>query len=390
MKKTLFLLMILPLVFLGQNRSINFEHGTWSEVLSKAKKENKLIMMDAFTTWCGPCKWMAKNVFTNDTVADYYNTNYVNAKIDMEKGEGIDLAKKYGVQAYPTFLFIDGDGNLVHRVCGSDQPKDFIQTGKDALTPEKTLAYAEKKFNATPSDPDVATAYFKAMSAACASVGDKVDKYFVGVKESEYSSELNWKILNEHVSNSKSPAFIYLLKHQDEFTKKYGSDPVSKKIERVYEQSFRTIAGSKDKVAFDVLKKEVSQNMAGDVDNIIWKGELLFHSANKDWAAYASVASQYVDKYGLNDPSMLNQYAWTFYEHVTEAAMLEKAARWAKRSVELDDKYYNNDTYAAVLFKLGKKADAKKAAEHAIELGKKDGTDVKETEDLLKKINELK
>src|SRR3989304_5110710 len=107
MKKTLYLLLLLPAIFLGQNRSINFEHGAWKDILTKAKTEKKLIMLDAFTSWCGPCKWMAKNVFTNDTVADYYNATYVNAKIDMEKGEGIDLAKKYGVQAYPTFLFID-------------------------------------------------------------------------------------------------------------------------------------------------------------------------------------------------------------------------------------------------------------------------------------------
>lgn len=83
----------------AQNREIHFEHTAWKEILAKAKKENKLIMVDAFTTWCGPCKWMAKNTFTNDTVADFYNSKFVNAKIDMEKGEGLDIAKQYEVQA---------------------------------------------------------------------------------------------------------------------------------------------------------------------------------------------------------------------------------------------------------------------------------------------------
>src|SRR3954471_13635384 len=80
---------------LAQNRSIEFDHGTFAELLARAKKENKMIYIDCYTSWCGPCKWMAKNVFTNDTVADFYNNNFVNAKIDMEKGEGIELAQKY-------------------------------------------------------------------------------------------------------------------------------------------------------------------------------------------------------------------------------------------------------------------------------------------------------
>ena len=85
----------------SQNRSIEFNHSAWSEILAQAKKENKMIYVDCYTSWCGPCKWMAKNVFTNDTVADFYNTNFINAKIDMEVGEGIELAKKYDIRAYP-------------------------------------------------------------------------------------------------------------------------------------------------------------------------------------------------------------------------------------------------------------------------------------------------
>lgn len=95
---------------------IKFEHGTWAEIKAKAKAENKIIFMDAFTTWCGPCKWMVKNVFTNDTVANYYNSTFVNAKIDMEAGEGKELAIQYSIQSYPSLLYIDSNGEIVHRV----------------------------------------------------------------------------------------------------------------------------------------------------------------------------------------------------------------------------------------------------------------------------------
>jgi len=99
----------------AQNRSVDFQHTTFAEVLAKAKAENKPIFLDAYTTWCGPCKYMATKIFTQDKVADFFNANFVSTKFDMEKGEGLELAKKYGVKVYPTFLVLDSDGNIIHR-----------------------------------------------------------------------------------------------------------------------------------------------------------------------------------------------------------------------------------------------------------------------------------
>ncbi|HRD39394.1 MAG TPA: thioredoxin family protein, partial [Bacteroidia bacterium] len=72
MKKSLLIFSALPVLAFSQNRHINFETGNLTSVFEKAKKENKFILVDAYTTWCGPCKWMSKNIFTNDTAADYY------------------------------------------------------------------------------------------------------------------------------------------------------------------------------------------------------------------------------------------------------------------------------------------------------------------------------
>ena len=86
----------------AQNAGINFLHGTtWAEAVAKAKAENKLIFIDFYTQWCGPCMNMAQTVFSLPTVGYYYNQTFINLKIDAEEGEGITLAKKYGVRSYP-------------------------------------------------------------------------------------------------------------------------------------------------------------------------------------------------------------------------------------------------------------------------------------------------
>ena len=145
MKKILPALLLL-VSLLSFSQGITFENSDFKTTLAKAKAEKKLIFLDAFTSWCGPCKLMAKNIFTKPAVGEFYNSHFVNAKIDMEKGEGIELAKKFNVKVYPTYLFIDGDGELVHRTIGYVEEKDFLQFAKDAENPNRRLGALKKQF----------------------------------------------------------------------------------------------------------------------------------------------------------------------------------------------------------------------------------------------------
>ena len=148
------LLFITSVEIIPQHRSIIFADTSWAAIKAKALKENKPIFMDAFASWCGPCKWLAANVFTNDTVADYYNDTFINAHFDMEKGEGLELQKLYNVYVYPTLLFINANGELIHRGVGSMPVADFVSLGKLAVNPEKNLASFNKRFASGTRDAD--------------------------------------------------------------------------------------------------------------------------------------------------------------------------------------------------------------------------------------------
>lgn len=66
-------------------QGIEFFHGTYEEALQKARAEGKQIFVDVYTSWCGPCKMMAKNVFTRQEVGDYYNNKFVCLKLVRKK-----------------------------------------------------------------------------------------------------------------------------------------------------------------------------------------------------------------------------------------------------------------------------------------------------------------
>ncbi|MBD3636869.1 MAG: DUF255 domain-containing protein [Crocinitomicaceae bacterium] len=113
---------------------IDFFHGTWKEALKKSDKEDKLIFLDAYASWCGPCKLMSRNTFTDSRVGSFFNANFINYKMDMEKHpEGPRLSKKYALKAYPTLYFVDENENVVLTTLGYQDAKQLIAFGQKAL-----------------------------------------------------------------------------------------------------------------------------------------------------------------------------------------------------------------------------------------------------------------
>lgn len=134
--KTLFvaMLMILPLAASAQNEGVNFVEGkSLYEVLQMAKKANKLAFVDCYATWCGPCRMMASREFPKKEAGAFFNAKFINAKFDMEAGEGPSISEKYKIEAYPTFLILNAEGKEVARIVGADRIDNFIATVKAEL-----------------------------------------------------------------------------------------------------------------------------------------------------------------------------------------------------------------------------------------------------------------
>ena len=121
--RTLFIALFMLISFSGfaqEEEGIRFEDvDSLEAALKLAKEQNKLVFMDCYTTWCGPCVHLTKNIFPIKEVGDFYNANFINVKFDMEKDAGIGIAKKYHVRAYPTLLFLDANGEVVHKHLGA-------------------------------------------------------------------------------------------------------------------------------------------------------------------------------------------------------------------------------------------------------------------------------
>lgn len=116
---------------------IQFQKGTWQQALDLAKKENKLVFLDIYATWCGPCKQLKKHTFADKTAGDFYNTNFVNMALDGEQEEGAALAQKFGIEAYPTLMFVTPEGELIIKSPGFRTADDLVKLGKEIIKTQK-------------------------------------------------------------------------------------------------------------------------------------------------------------------------------------------------------------------------------------------------------------
>ena len=117
------------------DNGINFIEQDFDKALAKAKAEDKIIFVDTYASWCGPCKMMDKKVFRDKKVADYFNANFVNLKMMVETStevtpEGNKFVQRYDFDAYPTMFFLDKEGKVVHKIVGYHAADSLLLVGQ--------------------------------------------------------------------------------------------------------------------------------------------------------------------------------------------------------------------------------------------------------------------
>lgn len=223
---------------------INFRQLSFDEALAAAKTEDKYVFIDCYTSWCGPCKMMADRVLPQKEVGDYMNDKFVCIKIDMEKGEGPELAKRFAVTAYPTFLIVKGDGSLAHRVVGGEPDgKKFIEK-VDAAFDANSAANLEAEYAAGNRKMDFLLKYTKALLEA----GNAEKAKAVGLdiitslEDAQRCTKPYWFIYEDfRLSPIGSGNLAYLLRHVDQFRKNVGVEKVDKKLASLFGLQFEEI-----------------------------------------------------------------------------------------------------------------------------------------------------
>ena len=393
------------------SQGINFRQDDWQNVLMQAKAQKKLIFVDIYTAWCGPCKEMDKKTFTDVSVGDKFNARFINYKVDAEKGFGITLAKRYNVTSYPTCLFVDPSENLIYKQEGLLRAPDLVKEADMVLNNQanaKPLYALDKLYENGRRDTEFLNEYI-----AVRSLYDRIDnrdlveEYVKSLTPIQYSADKTLRIIVNNGFKIDGKAFELLLKFREKAESLFegGVEKVNRAFSQSINEVFDVALKGKNQALFDKALSANLKALPNTADRVNDKNKLAFYLAMKDVNKFSEAAEQYLDQYvmfvqiesirkqdlweyekimqnyklGVRDSvgagaamyqnlklnakntmarltaAELNEVVKAFYDQVEDKTKLKKATEWAKRSLELVETPDAYHSYAQLMLKMGDK-----------------------------------
>ena len=393
----LLFLIVFSVSLYAQESGIKFSKDSLlSDALALSKKEGKLVFIDCYTSWCGPCKYLAKEIFTQKEVGDFYNSHFIKLSFDMEKGEGVKIRTNYAVKAYPTLLFLNAEGETVHVGIGSMPAKELIELGKTALDDTRNVLSISKKMKSGDKSIQTLMLYLKA-SPYAADADVLTAEYFKTATDDEKLSQDAWQLFKEYITDIDNDQFQYFLKHRSAYEQKYGKKEVDSKIINAfgyYQQKYKANPEKAESVKsidpalfakflklrnFALASYEQRSNKTDKSkwDNYIAKVKVLFLQDDME-------------------PMTTNDICWNIYENYrtfNDVTTLKLAKEWQEKACKaLPNNHPINDTYAHILFDLGFVKEAIEHEELAIRIatGLNNTKDLKFYKDEVEKFKKLK
>ncbi|WP_439183871.1 thioredoxin family protein [Carboxylicivirga taeanensis] len=347
MKKILLSVLILMGAFVASAQSgIKFEDKSFDEVCALAKKQNKLVFVDVYTQWCGPCLAMAEEVFTLTKVGEIMNEKFVSVKIDAEHGEGVDFAKKYKVRSFPTYYFIDPNTKeVLHRSGGRHEADKFLKIVANSMEPKLRSTYLYTEYEKGNRDPEFMLDYIDGMALSYDrnNLAKAIDE-LVAIKGDDLTDDVLGELFFEHINDRNHPLFKKFVAKRAKMEKKYGKERVDQKLYQSYrwcndEQELNAVGDFKGKdyiITYNKLRSKIEQKEYAAADALVMEmfanssfdqkvvmndikfiGRRIFYKeADKEWEQYCVKYLQYI---AYNDPERKEAE-----NHYNYARILEK------------------------------------------------------------------
>lgn len=320
----------------AQEEGIQFiKDSTLTNALAKAGQENKLLFVDCYTSWCGPCKDVEKHIFTLPDVAEFYNRHFVCCKVNTEKlnnpADSIAFSN-YHIIGWPTFLFLNKKGEIIHRSTGAESATDFIDLGRTALDSGKNYFALLEKVNL---GDRTAETLLKFYSCNFQAPEKYIDEHFTLISDSLKLSASTWWLFYNYVKDIRSESFKFFLKNRQQYEQKFGKKVVESKLESLFDY-------------YSLPCRDSLCNVLKQVDTVLYaKNRQFKHYRNivlrytsfpdnkKSWNDLISATSAAFSsgKISVDELSNTSWLVYGNYKKFRDKDALKKAGSWSKMAL---------------------------------------------------------
>lgn len=344
-------------------QGIEFFHGTWDEGLARAKIEDKIIFVDAFAKWCGPCKRMAANTFTNESVGEFFNRNFICMKIDMEEQIGLQFRDKYPVSAFPTLFFIDEDGEVVQKSVGALEPQAILTLGQSVLDKyDKSLKYVDA-YEAGDRSYQLVYDYVAALNKA-GKPSVKISNDYLS-EQKDLTTPDNLKLILEAATQVDCQCFEMMEKYKDDISKIVSEEVINAKIRTACNNTIKRAIEFESHDLVILAGDAMKRNLPSEAEEFKAASEVHYALAQHDLANIEELVGNY-SKRLKNDPDGQYNLALDLekYAHDDKACMTMAVELAGKAAKDEDVKFVAG--YASLVQKTMGKDEAIKILDGAL------------------------
>ncbi|HEY3387749.1 MAG TPA: thioredoxin domain-containing protein [Saprospiraceae bacterium] len=341
-----------------QAQGIEFYHGTWEEAIMKAKAEDKIIFVDAFTTWCGPCKRMAASTFPDEEVGKLFNQYFLSMKIDMEKEMGLEFKKKFPVSAYPTLFFIDADQEVIQKAVGAKSPADLIALGQTIIGKYDKSTKYEAAYNAGDRSYQLVYDYVAALNKA-GKPSVKISNDYLA-EQKDLTTPENLKFILEAASQVDCQCFDLFEKYKSEISKVVDEETIKAKVRFACNNTAKRAIEFESPELITLAAEAMKRNIPAEADRFRSESEIKYALALHELSKINDQVNYHVKKFIKNEPEALNKLALDLNKYAADdATCKELAIDLAEKAAESkESKTEYKATYARLVYQNGNKEEA--------------------------------
>lgn len=388
--------------------TLEFFTGTYDQLLAEAEAAQKPVMLYFHFYGCGACEKMEQNVFVDEGVMGFYNGSFLLFEVDIKEEEGVKVNAMYDVHLAPSFIFLNPEGEQIHKIVGSYSAEDFIRAGKIAVNEEETLVALQKRYEEGDRSSDFLYQYSSVLRDANVADSTVISQYLQTLSQEELETEQTLSFIYEYsfihhdaIFSFYSPAMRALRANKSIVYAKYDSANVESRIMYTALGDLGQAIDNKDKEKYDELiayletylpreapflvfpevdgRFTMAIHVSGLVEGFQLRGLISFEGAD---SAVQYLTHKVPDPAELEEEELL-EYVAVIRRITVDATLLNMGMEWVEVGVKQYPSYLMYSVYGQYLYDLERYPEAKEAILKSIELGEADGYYCQKEEELL-------
>jgi thiol-disulfide isomerase/thioredoxin len=385
MKRTLlFSTLFLFWIKVGYTQNLTIIKEDYQKARIESERQKKMLIIDFYTTWCGPCKMLDNAIFYDSTFNKKLAKNFVLLKYNAEKDSVFNIALKHHINLYPTNIILNSDGFVLHRMNGTGTgdiekiPDFYSQFIEKAISLDNNKEYIKGVSNST--NLNYPSFLFE--------IKDKKEKRIEAIKflknsKDKFSEEF---FILLALFNNDTSIQDFVLENRVKYENLFGKLDLQNLTRNIIYGRFYNAIELKDANLFEKAKKLSFENLEeSEAKDMIKSNQNLIDIALGN---FEKTIKSIKERKAINDIDGfgINQACWRIYGNCNDKNILRECATLMKALTEEQPNFAKIDTYARILYKLGDLEEAKLQMKKGINLGKTNNEDVREGEEWLKNI----